>query len=204
MADSGEGRRARRAEQRRREILEGAARVFARKGYERATTREIAQEADVSEGTIYNYFASKRDLLMALADMLRAKFEQVIASPLLEGHDRSEIVRGIDRVLATMAENAVLIRGLVAALWDPAYGFRGYLIPGSQELIARVESRLQAGIRQGTMRAHDTHAVARMVVGMVVFLAVPYLRGLEAIPSAEERYAQAELLVSVLLDGLQI
>jgi len=204
MADSGEERRARRAEQRRREILEGAARVFARKGYERATTREIAQESDVSEGTIYNYFASKRDLLMALADMLKAKFEAVIASPLLEGHDRTEIVRGIDRVLATMAENAGLIRGLVAALWDPAYGFKGYLIPGSQELIARVEGHLQAGIRLGTMRAHDTRAVARMVVGMVVFLALPYLRGLEAIPSAEERYAQAELLVSVLLDGLQI
>ena len=59
MGSTGEERRARRAKERRQGILEAAARVFARKGFEKATTREIAQEADVSEGTIYNYFASK-------------------------------------------------------------------------------------------------------------------------------------------------
>lgn len=204
MLSSGRRRRVRRAEQRRQEILKAAASVFARKGYEKATTREIARAADVSEGTIYNYFASKKDLLLALADMIEVQLEEVIAGLLAEGDDRGEIVRGIDRVLATIADNAVVIRGLVAALWDPAYGFTGYLIPGSQKLIARIESRLQAGIDQGRMRAHDTRTVARMVVGMVVFLAVPYLRGLEAIPSAEERCKQAELLVGVLFDGLQV
>ena len=49
-------------EARRNQILDAAAAVFAEKGFHRATTKEIAKTAGVSEGTIYNYFASKADL----------------------------------------------------------------------------------------------------------------------------------------------
>jgi AcrR family transcriptional regulator len=61
-----QSRSERRAAARRQQILDGAAQVFADKGFARATTKEIAEAADVSEGTIYNYFDSKRDLLMGL------------------------------------------------------------------------------------------------------------------------------------------
>ena len=59
-------RRDRRIVARRTQILEAAEAVFAAKGYHGATTREIAQAADVSEGTLYNYFANKRDLFVGL------------------------------------------------------------------------------------------------------------------------------------------
>jgi AcrR family transcriptional regulator len=59
-------RRERRAAARRAQILDAAARVFAEKGFARATTREVADAADVSEGTIYNYFDSKEDLLIGI------------------------------------------------------------------------------------------------------------------------------------------
>ena len=59
-------RRDRRIVARRTQILEAAETIFAAKGYHGATTREIAQAADVSEGTLYNYFASKRDLFVGL------------------------------------------------------------------------------------------------------------------------------------------
>ena len=62
----GSTRRDRRIVARRTQILEAAEAVFAAKGYHGATTREIAQAADVSEGTLYNYFASKRDLFVGL------------------------------------------------------------------------------------------------------------------------------------------
>lgn len=65
-AGDGGTRRARRVAQRRAQILEAAETVFAAKGYHRATTREIARAADVSEGTLYNYFANKRDLFTGL------------------------------------------------------------------------------------------------------------------------------------------
>jgi AcrR family transcriptional regulator len=59
-------RRERRIAARKEQILDAAARVFAEKGFHRATTKEIAEAADVSEGTIYNYFGSKNDLLIGL------------------------------------------------------------------------------------------------------------------------------------------
>jgi hypothetical protein len=38
--------------------------VFTEKGYHKATTKEIARAASISEGTIYNYFNNKRELLV--------------------------------------------------------------------------------------------------------------------------------------------
>lgn len=48
-----------------RQILDGAAMVFARDGYEGASMSRIASEAGVSKGTLYNYFPSKADLFRA-------------------------------------------------------------------------------------------------------------------------------------------
>ncbi len=58
------------AEVRRSQILMGAAQVFAEKGFHKATTKQIAKAGGVSEGTIYNYFKNKRELLLALIDSI--------------------------------------------------------------------------------------------------------------------------------------
>jgi len=47
-------------------ILEAAEIVFAEKGYTQATIVEIAKQAEVAEGTIYDYFGNKEDLLFAI------------------------------------------------------------------------------------------------------------------------------------------
>ncbi|MEY2567044.1 MAG: hypothetical protein QOE35_1573 [Actinomycetota bacterium] len=49
-------------------LLEGTRRCLTRKGYEGTTVRDIAGEAGVSIGTLYNYFASKEDLIEALSE----------------------------------------------------------------------------------------------------------------------------------------
>lgn len=67
--DSGT-RQERRAARRRTEILEAAIKVFSEKGFHRSTTKEIAEAADIAEGTIYNYFESKEDLLISLIDSI--------------------------------------------------------------------------------------------------------------------------------------
>lgn len=48
--------------QRRRQILLGAARAFARKGYQTASMDDVAQEAGLAKGHIYHYFASKEEI----------------------------------------------------------------------------------------------------------------------------------------------
>lgn len=47
-------------------ILKAAVKVFARYGFSRARTAVIAREARVAEGTIYNYFKSKDDLILTI------------------------------------------------------------------------------------------------------------------------------------------
>lgn len=52
------------AEQRVRDILRVGREVFAERGFERATTTEVAQRLGVSEATVFTYFRSKRELCM--------------------------------------------------------------------------------------------------------------------------------------------
>jgi AcrR family transcriptional regulator len=66
---------------RRTQILMGAAQVFSKKGFHLATTREIARAAEVSEGTIYNYFDNKRALLVAMMELLCARSLEEIIRP---------------------------------------------------------------------------------------------------------------------------
>ena len=53
---------------RRLALLEAATSVFAERGFEAATTREIAERAGCAEGLIHRYFAGKRGLLLAILE----------------------------------------------------------------------------------------------------------------------------------------
>ena len=69
-------RQERRIAARKKQILEAATGVFLTKGFHRATTKEIAEAADISEGTIYNYFDSKEDLLVEIISSMAALEER--------------------------------------------------------------------------------------------------------------------------------
>jgi len=61
-------RRQREREQRLQTILDAAGTLFAREGYHRTGMERIADEAEVSVGTVYFYFKNKEDLLVKLLD----------------------------------------------------------------------------------------------------------------------------------------
>ncbi|MBN2520147.1 MAG: TetR/AcrR family transcriptional regulator [Bacteroidales bacterium] len=69
--------------QRRNEIIDAAEKVFFTKGIENATMDEVAEEAELSKGTLYLYFNNKEDLHFAICMrglvMLKEKFEQAIS-----------------------------------------------------------------------------------------------------------------------------
>jgi AcrR family transcriptional regulator len=62
------GRRERGKLERRRRIERAAREIFREKGYDAATTREIAERADVGKGTLFAYARDKRDLLMMIVN----------------------------------------------------------------------------------------------------------------------------------------
>jgi len=54
------------AEERRRQLLKSAHRLFAEKGYRQTSTEEIARKAGLTKGALYFHFKSKEDILFAL------------------------------------------------------------------------------------------------------------------------------------------
>jgi AcrR family transcriptional regulator len=59
----------------RHRILKGAARLFARLGWDRATTRNIAASAGIATGTLFNYFPSKEAIVATLISDVLTKAE---------------------------------------------------------------------------------------------------------------------------------
>ena len=53
---------------RREDILKASLHLFAEKGFHGTSMRDIAREADITEGLIYHYFAGKRDLFRAIIE----------------------------------------------------------------------------------------------------------------------------------------
>ncbi|NTV12914.1 MAG: TetR/AcrR family transcriptional regulator [Desulfobulbaceae bacterium] len=52
----------------RERILQAAATLFAQRGFEQTTTRELAKAAGLAAGTLFNYFPSKESLAMAMVN----------------------------------------------------------------------------------------------------------------------------------------
>ena len=69
---------------RRRRVLEGARRCFARHGYQGATVVRLEREIGLSRGAIFNWFPSKQDLFLALAAEDNARLHALFAE---EGFD---------------------------------------------------------------------------------------------------------------------
>ena len=55
---------------RRNQILDAATKVFAEKGFHPTTIKDIANEAGIAHGTIYNYFENKTALMLGIFDRL--------------------------------------------------------------------------------------------------------------------------------------
>lgn len=88
-----------------REAVAAAARCLARTGFQGTSTAQIASEAGVSEGTLFNLFGSRQAILVAAMERARRTVEARLATPFEPGRDG----------VAEFAERA---RGL---LLDPAF-----------------------------------------------------------------------------------
>ncbi len=102
--------------ERESQILAAAAQVFAAKGYERATIADIAKKAGVAEGSIYNYFKNKGDLLVSLpTSVVRPPIESL--SALTADRSPEEALTTIARTMTTaIRDNAHIFRILLSAL----------------------------------------------------------------------------------------
>src|SRR5207244_12604010 len=83
------------AEKRREQLLDCAADLFAKSGYARATTAELARAAGVTEPIIYRHFNSKRDLFVALIERTAAQTLAHWEQRLADAQDPAERLRRV-------------------------------------------------------------------------------------------------------------
>jgi AcrR family transcriptional regulator len=185
---------------RRGQILDAATRVFARKGFNRATIRDVARDAGVSDGTIYNYFANKTDLLFGLLDRLndterrQASLTQVV-EPSLTGFFRAYLRERVEALWS----NADLLRAVLPELLaNPELRARYY-----DEVIAPTmalgEGAIQALASGGRLRDLDAALTTRVLAGSLLGLMVLQLLGDETLAARWREIP--DTLAELLLPG---
>ncbi|MGH6762468.1 MAG: TetR/AcrR family transcriptional regulator [Phyllobacterium sp.] len=99
----------------RKQILDGARRIFSQMGFDAASMNDITREAGVSKGTIYVYFQNKEELFEALCEDVRAVlFADIIHSlENREGFRDALISFGVKLVGLIASEEAIRVQRTV-------------------------------------------------------------------------------------------
>ena len=117
VTQSAVSRRARNQVETRKRILLAAIKTFGAKGIERATVDEIAAAADVGKGTIYNYFQTKEEIVVAFLVEVEHEVQKQVTA--LVGERRSlesALVRLVDLQFTLKAPHHAFVRVFLAQL----------------------------------------------------------------------------------------
>jgi AcrR family transcriptional regulator len=161
-----------RIDRRRAQILAAAGRVFARQGFHRTTVREVAREAGIADGTIYLYFASKQQLLLALLGQLGRVGERPADFAELAGADAR---RALGSYLRRRFEDLREWRQLFAAVFPEVLADPGLraaqaaqTVPAFEAAEAELARRMAAGELPPLDPALLARAAAATVLGLLV------------------------------------
>jgi TetR/AcrR family fatty acid metabolism transcriptional regulator len=186
---------------RREQIVGAAMRVFAEKGFRRATTREVAREAGVSEGTIYNYFEDKDALLLTILDKLNeterraADFEEGMAADFpgfLEQYLR--------RRMSLIWENREAFRVVLSEMLVNADLRERYLRRVVDPTMRIAEENFRSRMEQGEVRETEVPLAVRSAAGALLGVLVLGLLGDEEINSRSDEVP--DVLAGLLTSGL--
>jgi AcrR family transcriptional regulator len=189
-------------EDRREQIMDAALRVFAQKGFTRATNREIAREAGVTSGLIYHYFDSKDALLKAIIEqrsplqMVRDLSPQMLAMP------PEALLRLIVGQMLAIVEDERFVQllrvYLPEAMYSPEVSSLG--ATSIQEATRLLEDYFTAKMESGELRYENTGLSAQLVMGSVMSLV---LRRQILHDPAALRYTHEEIVDSIVGIALQ-
>lgn len=190
-------------ERRVADIMVAARAVFVEKGYDDALLSEIAERANVVEGTIYRYFENKRDLLIKVIetwyeDML-SDYAQDLAG--ISG-TRNRLRYMVWRHLATVHDEPGLCRLMFQVLrpGDDYIGSAVYEL--NREYTRRTTEIVSEGIAAGELRADLPVTLVRdAIYGAVEHRTWAYLRGQGG---DFDPAAVADAIVDLVFDGLRI
>jgi AcrR family transcriptional regulator len=156
--------------QTRLRLLEAAAEEFARAGYSDANINTISTSAGFAKGTIYNYFPSKRALLLALIDVTAQQhFDFIVDRVRLELDPRRRLESLYQVGFEYIAHSPTLARVLFNTINGPDEAFKAHVFEAYQPMFRFVaEEILALGFEQGIFRSVDPSSMALLL--MTIYL----------------------------------
>ena len=194
-------REEKKAEQ-RRAILETAAALFRKNGYEETRVRDIVDKLRISEVTFFNYFPTKDALIVAWA-VEGLEYSIASVERELERHDCSvpDRFRNLMRQWATSWDEDPKFQGLIATQSGVLTDVKGVLVERSHQLYEQYERLFAEGQKRGEIRTDKKPMhLAEMMEGMMILIANNWVYGWweGRSQSLEERFMNA---MDVFLEG---
>jgi AcrR family transcriptional regulator len=197
-------REEKKAEQ-RRAILNTAAALFRKRGYEETRVRDIVERLRISEVTFFNYFPTKDALITAFAVEMH-DFSIASVKRELERHDCSvpDRIRILMRQWAKSWDSDPKFFAVVATQSRMMTAPKGVLREKGHELYRQYERLFAEGQKRGEIRAdYKPLHLAEMMEGMLTLIAGNWVSGWweNRSDSLEERFMNA---VTVFLEGCAV
>ena len=151
-------------------LLNAAAAEFASQGYEKANINSISKAAGYAKGTIYNYFATKRALMLELIDEIATGHFEYIAEQVQKEDDPAcRLECFIEAGFAWVTDNFTQAKVMITALNGADTEFKNHMYARYQPMFELVGREiLVAGIQQGTFRPVDPTSTAGLL--MTIYL----------------------------------
>ncbi|MFC1879435.1 TetR/AcrR family transcriptional regulator [Chloroflexota bacterium] len=185
----------------RRRLLQAAAQIFAEKGYSGATTRGIAEAAELSELTLFRHFGSKKNLFMAVVQHGSAlPGMQAKLSATLSG-DPSQDLRqiGVHFLSTILKRRKAILMTLSEAARLPEVRQATQGVPDQQRQMLSVY--LEGLIQTGRLRPQDPSLMAQAFLGMLFAYAINMAMHDENPPAEEALQEIVGFFVDIFLEG---
>jgi len=181
----------------RRSLLDAAIVEFAREGYEGANINRISQAAGFAKGTIYNYFDSKRALMITLIEETAGLHLEFITEQVYRHDDASRRVElffeaGFAFASTYLAHGSVMVNNL----YGPDAEFKEVMYQAYLPMFELLGKDIIAlGISQGIFRQMDPTHTASML--MMIYLGIASQVNEEGKP-----WVEADQVAGLVLNGL--
>ncbi|MBC6479760.1 MAG: TetR/AcrR family transcriptional regulator [Hormoscilla sp. GM7CHS1pb] len=191
-----------RKNQTRTRILQAAQRLFAHKGYDGTTTRDLARAAGVAEGTIFRHFDSKKAILIEIASAGWIEILTDLLTDLSEMASYRAVAQMMRRRMVHMQKNNDILRiCFMEAQFHPDLRDRI-----QSEVIVKMtdvaEAFIQTGIDRGIYRPMNPRIVAQVFLGMFTIAGFSKNTLVEPNSSPQDMKEMAEVLADIFLNGV--
>jgi len=149
----------------RQKVLDAARTLFAERGYDAATIRDIAKGAGMSTGAVFANFQDKAELFEAVfSEEMEGLLADIRTAAAAEGRILDRLSNGLTAGYHRSLDHLPLMQAMVARSWfqpeDADLRSRAFVRP----LVEAVAELLQAGVREGELRQDvDLPLLARLI-----------------------------------------